>query len=353
MLSRNRVAGYAAVAVAIAALLVAVAFLVVKVAPDELASTDGLTPAERAEEIGRVRTALLAFLAGLIASTGALFTGLTWRLNQRGQITERFTKAVDQLGNASPDIRQGGIYALERIASDAPQTHHDAVVSVLTAFVRERAPWPPDEPDSPQKRPRGSLTKRRPPTDVQAAMTVLGRRAGGHDRQVLNLTSVDLRGAELTGASFPNTDFAEAHFEEAEFARADLRGAIFARADVRAAAFHRARLDQASLVWAHLQFAEFWGASLRHVHWQGAHLEGARLTGASLDVTGPATGGQPALMWVTVSNETTWPDGFSHQDALDHGARAIEAMSDEEIARAHEGLPPIPDHLLNERSADQ
>ena len=35
---------------------------------------------------------------------------------QEGQITERFTRAIEQLGSDKIAIRLGGIYALERVA---------------------------------------------------------------------------------------------------------------------------------------------------------------------------------------------------------------------------------------------
>jgi hypothetical protein len=43
---------------------------------------------------------------------------------EQGQITERFTRAVDQLGSDKLDVRLGGMYALERIArhSDVDRT---------------------------------------------------------------------------------------------------------------------------------------------------------------------------------------------------------------------------------------
>jgi hypothetical protein len=101
-----------------------------------------LSGKDRAEEIGRARTAFLAILAGALATVGAVFTGLSYRLNRAGQITERFTRAIDQLGSSELDIRLGGIYALERIARDSPDDHPQ-VMEVLTAYVREHAPWPP------------------------------------------------------------------------------------------------------------------------------------------------------------------------------------------------------------------
>jgi hypothetical protein len=67
---------------------------------------------------------------------------LSYRLNRHGQITERFTRAIDQLGNESLDVRLGVIYALERIAKDS-RHDHPQVVEILTAYIREHAPWPP------------------------------------------------------------------------------------------------------------------------------------------------------------------------------------------------------------------
>src|SRR3954447_13018885 len=95
------------------------AFLL-KWAPERLA-TKGLKGKDKAEEIGRTRTAVLATLAGLIAVTGAILTGLSYRLSRAGQITERFTRAIDQLGSTQLDVRLGGIYALERLARDSPR----------------------------------------------------------------------------------------------------------------------------------------------------------------------------------------------------------------------------------------
>jgi hypothetical protein len=34
----------------------------------------------------------------------------TYRLTQQGQITDRYTKAIEQLGSDKLDVRLGGIY---------------------------------------------------------------------------------------------------------------------------------------------------------------------------------------------------------------------------------------------------
>jgi hypothetical protein len=100
---------------------------------------EGLTAAERAKAESDFRGHLLQALGGLVLIAGAYFTGRTFALNREGQITERYTRAVEQLANDDKlDVRIGGIYALERIARDSA-THYEPVVEVLTAFLREQA----------------------------------------------------------------------------------------------------------------------------------------------------------------------------------------------------------------------
>ena len=88
------------------------------------------------------RQQLLTAAAGLFAVGALGFTALnftlsrrTFELTEQGQVTERYTKAVEQLGSDKLDVRIGGIYALERIARDSARDH-PTVMQVLTAFIR-------------------------------------------------------------------------------------------------------------------------------------------------------------------------------------------------------------------------
>src|SRR5688500_4199853 len=99
--------------------------LVVWLLPPRLAHGTCKTDAERLKAGNDVRATLRQALAGACLLLGLYFTARTLQVNRRtlelnteGQITERFTKANDQLGNGSLDVRLGGIYALERIAKD-------------------------------------------------------------------------------------------------------------------------------------------------------------------------------------------------------------------------------------------
>jgi uncharacterized protein YjbI with pentapeptide repeats len=220
---------------------------------------------------------------------------------QEGQITERFTRAVDQLGQPGPDrldVRLGGIYALERIAHDSP-THRLAVVELLTAFVRTHAPWPPRLPgqykaDAPidQVPP---LQNRAP--DVQAVLTIIGRRLTQKDDPLLHLNDSDLRratlnkmslaGSQLGGANLAGATLIKADLTKAQLDRADLRGATLWLANLTEARLHDAnltgaRLYRADLTKAQLDQANLTGAQLTHAKLREAKLDQANLTEARL-----------------------------------------------------------------------
>jgi hypothetical protein len=96
----------------------------------------------RLKQRNDVRTTLLQGLAGAVVAVGLSLTWRQIRVNQEGQITERFNKAIDHLGSDKVDVRLGGIYALERIAKNS-EDDRDTIAEVLTAFVRQHSPWPP------------------------------------------------------------------------------------------------------------------------------------------------------------------------------------------------------------------
>src|SRR5690349_11387725 len=70
-------------------------------------------------------------------------TNKSTELAGQGQVTDRYTKAIEQFGSKEIDVRIGGIYALERIAGDSARDH-PTVMEVLAAFVRAHSPeqWP-------------------------------------------------------------------------------------------------------------------------------------------------------------------------------------------------------------------
>lgn len=192
------------------------------------------------------RTQLLTLGAGLFAAAALIYTALNFRLSQQGQVTDRYTRAIEQIGSDKLDVRIGGIFALERIARDSARDH-PTVMEVLAAFIREHSG---DEPASPAPDDRDDERFwRTTRADVHAAVTVLGRRNTAQDVG---------RGPDLSGAVIRYADLTGSNFRNALFFHADLTGLILRHANLTRAIFSGTKLT-------------------------GANLEGADLTGAWFD----------------------------------------------------------------------
>jgi hypothetical protein len=219
------------------------------------------------------RGRLLTYAAGAFAAVALVFTAwnvILYRSNlslyrrtneiaEQGQVTDRYTKAIEQLGSDKLDVRIGGIYALERIARDSA-TDRPAVMEVLTAFIREHSREHLD-PSKPGRPPR---------PDVLAAVTVVRRRNADRDIQPLNLADAYLVRTSLAGANLDNADLTRADLTRADLSGADLSGA---------------NLYLAQLIDADLRHATLSGANLNAANLHDAMLDGADLTGADLSVS--------------------------------------------------------------------
>ncbi len=84
------------------------------------------------------RVTLAQIFAGGFLLLGLYFTWRNLSITEEGKLTDRFSSAVELLGNATLSVRLGGIYALERIARDS-QKDHWTVMEILTGFVRENS----------------------------------------------------------------------------------------------------------------------------------------------------------------------------------------------------------------------
>lgn len=73
--------------------------------------------------LDNARGRLLTLGAGLFAAGALWFTARSFTLSREGQVTDRYTKAITQLGSKKLDVRIGGIYPLERIARDSARDH--------------------------------------------------------------------------------------------------------------------------------------------------------------------------------------------------------------------------------------
>ena len=208
------------------------------------------------------------------------------RVAEEGHITERFTRAIAQLGDhENMAIRLGGIYALERLAKDS-EKDHGPVMEVLTAHVREQAPRPKQDTQE---------VAGPPPTDIQAILTVIGRRETTDDNRRnnpldlsytrlgrANLREANLFGANLFGANLRLANLREANLRLANLREANLRLANLDRANLRLANLSEAALSEADLNGTNLSGANLSEAKLSRAWLTGADLSGADLSEADL-----------------------------------------------------------------------
>jgi len=272
-------------------------------------------PKDRLAAESAFRQTLVQLVGGTALLFGLYFTAQTLRTSQKtlqvnqetllttqqGQITVRFGNAIEHLGDKERlTVRLGGIYALERIARDSPKDHWQ-IMEVLTAYVRDNAPWPPKTTQLSQD---GSVVEgkqagkedqsipKRLATDIQAVLTVLGRRIRSSDQigenltlshtdlRNANLSNAHLQGANLWGVHLEGANLLAAHLEKAMLWDAHLERALLTNAHLRGARLMSARLEGATLIGAHLEGAFLTNANLEGATLIGAHLEGANLIDA-------------------------------------------------------------------------
>jgi hypothetical protein len=250
---------------------------------------------ERPALVNEYRRTWAQIIGGFGLLLGLYFTWRRIEISQQEleatrdqQVTERFTRAIDQLGATDDkgekklEIRLGGIYALERIAVDSlamensPGRDYSTVMEVLTAYVRENTPQAPGPSngssdaasvdaeatavaDAGAQQP-APPELHRPTADIQAILDVLSRtqaRVPEEHRTRLDLHEASLQGANLEGANLQWSNLQRANLQQAYLYGANLQG-------------------------AYLQGAYLQGANLQRAYLRGTHLQGANLEGANL-----------------------------------------------------------------------
>ncbi|NCR77607.1 MAG: pentapeptide repeat-containing protein [Microcystis aeruginosa K13-06] len=248
----------------------------------------------------------LGLIATLLAGIGLIVNYFNsqaeMQLTQQRLITERFSKAVEQIGSGKEEVVIGGIYSLERIAKDSREDQW-TIMEVLTSYIRKNSPIPSNiQQLKPEERKKTLEKLPSVSIPVQAALTVIGRRkvkndqAGAGDNlaetdpkkiKFLDLSQTNLRGANLeeaylNGANLIRAYLIRANLNGANLNGANLNGANLNRANLNGAYLNGAILSGAILSGANLNRANLNGAYLNGAYLNGAHLIGAYLNGAHL-----------------------------------------------------------------------
>jgi uncharacterized protein YjbI with pentapeptide repeats len=241
-------------------------------------------PKARADVEDNFRKTLSQLFGGVAVLLGAAFAyyqsqlaaeqaQLSLKASSDLLISQQTSKGFEQLGNDNIIVRLGGIYALEGVMNTSA-AYHKPVMEALAAFIRQKALTEATQnPD-----PATSNVPLNTPTDVQAALTVLGRRAPEHDEGRINLYEAKLVRASLISANLVN-----ANLIGADLRSADLRGAFLNYAYLQSADLRSANLTHAYLQGADLRNAELTRANLSEAILIGANLSGADLRNANLN----------------------------------------------------------------------
>jgi hypothetical protein len=169
-------------------------------------------------------------------------------LAEAGQVTDRFTKATEELGSGSIATRLGAILAFQRLAADYKSNGWN-VMTLLSSWLQATAPV----------RLKGRAPEGDPRPDVVAALNVIAYRDPSEDEkrqhldQYLDLSGVDFRGFYIVGG-----DLHDMYLTGCQFDGADLRRAILRKSEISGVSFRGAHLE---------------GADLRDVVVQGNPLE--------------------------------------------------------------------------------
>lgn len=113
------------------------------------------------KQVNEYRKTIIQLIGGIVV-IGTLY--FTWRrirateknielgqrniiLTEKGQVSERFFNAVEQLEKEELSLRLSGIFSLKRIAQEYPKDYHWVTVEVLTSFVRSNTSQQPEATD--------------------------------------------------------------------------------------------------------------------------------------------------------------------------------------------------------------
>ena len=278
------------------------------------ADTSGLTAEQRitakndlAQTRNAVRTTLVQAIGGALLIVSG---GIAWAQVQtarRGQLTDRLTKSVDQLGNEKREVRLGGIYALNQVAESPQYTR--AAAEVLLAYLKtaslnsgkqDNGKPTQDNRNSPQGKGQkessdnASLTDSSPANwaDLQAVLRILvtdklwlRSEAGRLDLSSISVPFAPLEGADLNGSIMAGARLTNAHLRGAHLAEANMEDIDLEHADLTGADLTGAALSRSNLSWAlvGLEPAKLVNVQASHANFSDADLTRSDLSGGDFD----------------------------------------------------------------------
>jgi hypothetical protein len=208
------------------------------------------------------------------------------RLSEQGQVSERFARAIEELGATNAigdpaiDVRTGALFSLRRIGLDAP-LHAEPAFRVVASYIRNHY----KEPDLPAD---GCKAFNTPASDVSTALVFILPQLAEHLLEDLSVRKLGkmtgLGGATMRGLALDNLVLTDFDLTGIKLPYANL-GNLDARDSIlRSARFMRACLQRANFHGADIRNADFSGANISGADFSGACLEGADFSDVTVDI---------------------------------------------------------------------
>lgn len=219
---------------------------------------------------GVFATILAGIMAGLTYNTNnqtaqenIKFNQDNIKLSQKRLISERFAKAVEQIGNDKGEVVIGGIYSLDQIAVDSPDNQW-TIIQVLAAFIRQ-------DSLKPSKLPKDKVGLKMESIRRQAAIKILGK-----------INDEYHKNPEDNQKENHRIDLSETNLDDAEISGANLNLANLHRTKLNAAGLDGVQLVNASLRHAKMKETTLEGANLKDADMKMADISMADLTKVDL-----------------------------------------------------------------------
>jgi hypothetical protein len=214
------------------------------------------------------------------------------------QVSEIFSKAIEHLGNENTIVCLGGIYSLQRLATNSPEKYYSVVLNTLSACARNRMPANNTvsvtiisvvtelfHNDSICKQLKiyvsaQNIDKTKYEEEKQIDLSKIFLEDADLPR--LNLSKINFSGAKLSRVNLEEARLTNTKLIDTELIDAKLKGAILTDADLTGAKLMNATLANAKLKGAILTDANLTGADLTSANLAGADLSGTDLTDADL-----------------------------------------------------------------------
>ncbi len=207
-------------------------------------------------------------------------------IQAKQRVDDRFTTAVNLLGNKESSARIGAIYSLYHLAFE-DKKYRNQIAQILCTHIQDKT-----KNKDYQKR-----HKKSPSNEIQTCINLLFRYFKdkknislygkfGTELDVAVLKTAFLNGADFRKAQCQGAGFIGAHCQRANFSKAHCQGAGFTLAQCQRANFEFAHCQGAKFGFAHCQSASFSStncqeADFRYAQYQGAYFNGAHCQGAN------------------------------------------------------------------------